>query len=373
MTAARSVTGAGWASAARWMGLVLRGGSDFRCEEGGTPAGTRMNVPLEGGWAAAARKMSAAVSKEKVDAGSQTHGIFRPRAGLVGVSGLLGWRIERLCGRVTRARDDHLSGQCGLADRSCAQGLLVDPYLSEFGPAPDENDPDPILVPDQAQIDARIHRADYILITHGHPDHMLDAPYISNKTGAVIICTGSHANIARAYGVPEDRLIVVLGGEDYQFEGFSLRIMPSLHSPLFGKRYNNDPQYNGNTPAGLKAPLHASAYVEGGSLAYLLRIGGHRIFIHGSMNYIENEIQNLRPDIAMIGANKSRTENYDYAGRIMRALGNPPIVLPQHWVHGAPISAESLENVRQFAAEIKAASPATRVVIPEYFKAMQFR
>ncbi len=91
------------------------------------------------------------------------------------------------------------------------------------------------------------------------------------------------------------------------------------------------------------------------------------------MNFIENELQNLRPDIAMIGAGKSRTENYDYAGRIMRALGNPPIVLPQHWVHGAPISAESLENVRQFAAEIKAASPATRVVIPDYFKAMQFR
>jgi L-ascorbate metabolism protein UlaG (beta-lactamase superfamily) len=269
-------------------------------------------------------------------------------------------------------------GNAGWQIEAAHKVILVDPYLSEFGPAPDENDPDPILVPDQAQIDARIHRADYILITHGHPDHMLDAPYISNKTGAVIICTGSHANIARAYGVPDERLIIVLGGEDYQFEGFSLRIMPSLHSPLFGKHYNNDPRYSGNTPAGLKAPLHESAYVEGGSLAYLLRIGGHRIFIHGSMNFIENEIQNLRPDIAIIGAGKSRTENYDYAGRIMRALGNPPIVLPQHWVHGAPISgapigAESLENVQQFAAEIKAVSPTTQVVIPEYFKALQFR
>jgi L-ascorbate metabolism protein UlaG (beta-lactamase superfamily) len=264
-------------------------------------------------------------------------------------------------------------GNAGWQIEAAHKVVLVDPYLSEFGPEPDENDPDPILIPDQAQIDARIHRADYILITHGHPDHMLDAPYISNKTGAVIICTESHANIARAYGVPDERLIVVRGGEDYQFEGFSLRIMPSLHSPLYGKRYNNDPKLNGNTPAGLKAPLHLSAYVEGGSLAYLLRIGGHRIFIAGTMNFIENELQNLRPDIAMIGAGKSRTENYDYAGRIMRALGNPPIVLPQHWVHGAPISAEALENVHQFAAEIKAASPATRVVIPEYFKAMSFR
>ena len=264
-------------------------------------------------------------------------------------------------------------GNAGWQIEAAHKIILVDPYLSEFGPEPDPNDPDPILVPDEAQIDARIHHADYILITHGHPDHMLDAPYISNKTGAVIICTGSHANIARAYGVPEERLIVVLGGEDYQFERFSLRIMPSLHSPLFSKRYNNDPKYYGNTSAGLKSPLHESAYVEGGSLAYLLRIGGHRIFIHGSMNYIENQIQGLRPDIALIGANKSRKENYDYAGRIMRALGNPHIVLPQHWVARSPISADALDNVRQFAAEIKAASPATQVVIPEYFKAMQFR
>jgi L-ascorbate metabolism protein UlaG (beta-lactamase superfamily) len=264
-------------------------------------------------------------------------------------------------------------GNAGWQIEAAHKIILVDPYLSEFGPDPDPNDPDPILVPDQAQIDARIHHADYILITHGHPDHMLDAPYISNKTGAVIICTGSHANIARAYGVPNERLIVVRGGEDYQFDGFSLRIMPSIHSPMYSKRYNNDPNYTRDTPAGLKAPLHESAYSEGGSLAYLLRIGGHQIFIHGSMNYIENEIQGLRPDIALIGANKSRKENYDYAGRIMRALGNPPIVLPQHWVAGNPISADALDNVRQFAAEIKAASPATKVVIPEYFKAMQFR
>ena len=264
-------------------------------------------------------------------------------------------------------------GNAGWQIEAAHKIILVDPYLSEFGDQPDENDPDPILVPDQAQIDARIHHADYILITHGHPDHMLDAPYISNKTGAVIICTQSHANIARAYGVPNERLIVVRGGEDYQFDGFSLRIMPSIHSPMYDKRYNNYlQQYPANTPADLRAPLHGSAYVEGGSLAYLLRIGGHQIFIHGSMNYLENEIQGLRPDIAVIGAGKSRTENYDYAGRIMRALGNPPIVLPQHWVHGSPISADALDNVHQFATEIKAASPATKVVIPEYFKAMQF-
>jgi L-ascorbate metabolism protein UlaG (beta-lactamase superfamily) len=268
-------------------------------------------------------------------------------------------------------------GNAGWQIEAAHKTILVDPYLSEFRDQTQESELedqelDPILTPDKDQIDARIHHADYILITHGHPDHMLDAPYISNKTGAVIICTASHANIARAYDVPNQRLIIVRGGEDFQFDGFSLRVIPSLHSPLWGKHYN-DTMWASNTPPGLKAPLHASAYGEGGSLAYLLRIGGHEIFIHGSMNFIENEIQGLRPDIAVIGAGKSRKENYDYAARFMHALGNPAIVLPQHWVSGnPPISKDALDNVQKFAAEIRDASPATKVVIPEYFKPIQF-
>src|SRR5579871_6462479 len=140
-------------------------------------------------------------------------------------------------------------GNAGWQIEAAHKIILVDPFLSEFGAEPDDNETDPIVKPDQAQIDAHIQKADYILITHGHIDHMLDAPYISNKTGAVIICTQSHANIARAYGVPEERLIVVLGGEDYQFDGFSLKIMPSIHSPLWNKRYNNHFDYTGTTPA----------------------------------------------------------------------------------------------------------------------------
>jgi hypothetical protein len=34
---------------------------------------------------------------------------------------------------------------------------------------------------------------------------------------------------------------------------------------------------------------------EGGTLSYLLRIGGHEIFIMGSMNYVERDLTGLRP------------------------------------------------------------------------------
>src|SRR5258708_727409 len=100
--------------------------------------------------------------------------------------------------------------------------VLVGPFLTEFqsnrearpgqvdeppGPAPGDT-----VAPDAEGIDAKIHRADYIFITHRHGDHALDAPYIAKKTGAVILGTETVANLARAYDVPDAQLITVRGG-----------------------------------------------------------------------------------------------------------------------------------------------------------------
>jgi L-ascorbate metabolism protein UlaG (beta-lactamase superfamily) len=214
--------------------------------------------------------------------------------------------------------------------------LLVDPYLTQFKPGgmgpTDLNDKsDPLLDPDAAEIDKHVSRADYILITHSHSDHLLDAPYIATKTKAVIIGTDGTARLARVRGVPNDQTIVVKGGEDYDFSSFSLRVIPSLHSPLLKKRYNNY-SFAGVVPKNLKAPLHESVYAEGGTVIYLL-IGGHEILIMGSMNYIEREVTltGLRPDIALVGSGPSRKELTDYTGRLMRALNCPAKVLLTHW------------------------------------------
>lgn len=263
--------------------------------------------------------------------------------------------------------------------------ILVDPYVSEFQAQGTDNPQitadDPIATPNTAQIDAHIHKADYILITHGHDDHMLDAPYISKKTGAVIICSESAANIARAYGVGEmstpentdlakikaQKLIVVRGGEDFQFDGFSLEVIPSLHTPLFDKRYN-DGYWADSTRPGLKAPLHESDYAEGGTFVYLLRISGHQIFIMGSMNYIEREVTGLRPDVAIIGAGSDRKGIYEYTSRLMQALGDPPVVFPTHWDdYGIKPRADALKLLGSFTDEVHAASPKTRVIVPDYF------
>jgi L-ascorbate metabolism protein UlaG (beta-lactamase superfamily) len=252
--------------------------------------------------------------------------------------------------------------------------VLVDPFVSRF--ALDESgaepSPDGIVAPDTAAIDARIRRADYILITHGHWDHMLDAPYIARRSGAVIIGHETAANIARAYGLTEANIITVRGGEDFEFGRFTLRVIPNLHSALYEKRYYSRTGYpgSGNAPAGLRPPLRRSDFVEGGNLAYLLRIGGYQVLIMGSMNYVEREMQGLRPDVALVGANRSRHEIYDYTGRLMRALGEPSVVIPNHAdaPGDQPFLGPMARNVEAFEKEVKAASPTSRVLIPSWFE-----
>ncbi len=255
--------------------------------------------------------------------------------------------------------------------------ILVDPFLTQFarwtnsaadaaGPVPDA-----LYPADTALINRHVTRADYILITHGHSDHALDAGYISRKTGATIVGHETAANLARAYGVTDSSLITVIGGEDYEFGDFSLRVIPNIHSALDKKHYyNNTRGIVGTAPRGLRAPLRRKDYVEGGNLAYLLRIAGHEILIMGSMNYIEREMVGLRPDIALVGANSQRLEIHDFTGRLMRALGRPALVIPTHAdAYGDPKpSAAALADRTRFQREVAAASPSSRYLFPKWFE-----
>ena len=257
--------------------------------------------------------------------------------------------------------------------------ILVDPYLSRirhalYEPSPPPGDSrrvftdDDTVAPDSAAIDAHITRADYVLVHHSHFDHVMDVPYIARKTGATVVGHESVTNVMRVYGLPEDKLITVRGGEDYEFGAFSLRVIPSLHSALNNKHYF-DP---GVIPRDAKAPLRFRDLVEGGSLSYLVRLGGHEILTFGSMNYIEREMEGLRPDVALVGANRGRLQIHDYTGRLMRALGFPPLVIPTHWDNlFLPYEASQepwLQHAKVFADEVKRASPRSAVLIPKYFQ-----
>jgi L-ascorbate metabolism protein UlaG (beta-lactamase superfamily) len=264
--------------------------------------------------------------------------------------------------------------------------VLVDPYLSRirfsgrsFGVAvaPDVPGdrrrmfgPDDALVSDTAAIDAHVKRADFILISHSHFNHCMDMPHIALKYKAAVIGTESTANVARAGGVPENQLITVRGGEDYEFGALSVKVIPSLHSALNNQRYFE----SAVIPRDVKRPPRLKDYVEGGTLSYLIRMGAHQILVICSMNYIERELVGLRPDVVLVPAAKPRLEIHDYTGRLMRALGSPPLVIATHWdLQSAPYGApqdEQLEQAQSFVKEVKAISPNARVIVPRHFDAI---
>ncbi|TDR93527.1 MBL fold metallo-hydrolase [Enterovirga rhinocerotis] len=263
--------------------------------------------------------------------------------------------------------------------------ILLDPYLSRvrfqgrrYGPhdATDiPNDPRPVVRLDEsapndtATIDRHVPKADYILLSHSHFNHAMDMPYIARRTGAVVIGTESTCNIAANGGVPDEQIHAVRGGEDYEYKTFSLKVIPSLHSALSCKLYKDFgtvPQKDG--------PLQLDEFVEGGTLAYQIRIGGREILLFGSMNYIEREVEGLRPDVVFVASAPPRLEIHAYTERLLRSLGRPRLVVATHWDdQGLPFGAsqdKALAQTDAFIREVKAVSPDSEVFVPPHFQTL---
>jgi L-ascorbate metabolism protein UlaG (beta-lactamase superfamily) len=73
-------------------------------------------------------------------------------------------------------------GHASLGIEVGGKNIIIDPYISAN--------------PKAAHIDIQSLKADYILLTHAHGDHILDAEAIAKRTGATIV---SNAEIAGYY------------------------------------------------------------------------------------------------------------------------------------------------------------------------------
>ncbi len=260
--------------------------------------------------------------------------------------------------------------------------VLVDPYLSRLnygeGGHPDDDRPafsrEDLAWTDTATIDAHISEADFILCTHSHFDHLGDVPYIARKTGAKVIGHETAITILRTYGIPDEQLYTVKGGEDYQFADFSVRVVPGLHSALNEKHYYDSRRYDETTE--LRAPLRINQFIEGGSLNFLARFQRHTVLAMGSMNFIEREFQGLQPDVLLAGVNGSRLGLYDYDRRLLTATGFPPVVAPAHWdnfryPYGFPQDENYQRNVVPFIEAVRTISPGSTVITPLHLETVR--
>lgn len=253
--------------------------------------------------------------------------------------------------------------------------VLIDPYISrvKLGTGPgvsaedsrkmvDRSEP---FVSDTLLIDSLITKADFILAHHSHFDHLADVPYIAKKTGAKVIGTETTCNILRAYGIPNEQLYPVRGGEDYQFENFSVQVIPSIHSALNDKHYLDSRTYT-EVP---EAPLKVSEFIEGGSLMFLARFAKHTVLTMGSMNFVERELVGQKPDILLAGVNRSQMGLYKYNERLLAVTNYPKFIIPTHWDNfRLPYRFSQQSAVDQklvpFREDVKRLSPKSKVIFP---------
>ncbi|WP_165968085.1 MBL fold metallo-hydrolase [Saccharopolyspora elongata] len=229
--------------------------------------------------------------------------------------------------------------------------LLIDPYLTRQKYAGPDGRMDmryPLEVNSRIidwVIDDHLGGApEFILLTHGHWDHLADVPSLLNHpkwTGQRIRVLGgeTHLNLVRAMGIPVAReadLVLVTGGEHLRFPlrspeqprpAYTIEVFRSLHSQLGG--YGFAPA--GTLTAPPKKPTTVGELVEGGSLGYQVTVGDRLrvMFLSGTANFVEREVAGARPDVLVLGSSGNAAV-HDYFERVLEALGWPRIVVPCH-------------------------------------------
>ncbi|MFB9681866.1 MBL fold metallo-hydrolase [Streptosporangium vulgare] len=250
--------------------------------------------------------------------------------------------------------------------------FLVDPYVTRFdaGLAAGAFKPATRLTVDTEAVGRHAGTPKVVLVTHSHWDHFNDVPHIATSTGARVVGTATTCNLALAFDVKSGLLSPVKGGEVLDFGDYVVEVVASLHSR------NADysmafPGVRLTRPE--RKPETISDLPEGDTLAFQVTVkGGPSVFFMGGSDFVERNLTDLAPDVAMIPTTSS-SSTYDYVPRLLRALDMPRVVVPVHWdnfevaLRNPPQTDEkSRKSLAEFVAAVRKVSPRTKVVIPDY-------
>ena len=133
-------------------------------------------------------------------------------------------------------------GQNSLSIEVAGKHLIVDPFISGNPLSKDK-------------VDINSLKADYILITHAHQDHILDVETIARNTGAIIV---SNYEIAIYYQARGFKAHPMNHGGNWKFDFGNLKYVNAVHTSSFPDGSN------GGQPGGFVIEgEHKNIYIAG--------------------------------------------------------------------------------------------------------------
>lgn len=176
--------------------------------------------------------------------------------------------------------------------------ILIDPFIA--------NNP---KYPKTFELPSKIH---YILLTHGHGDHISDAAPVAKKHGSTVVAVYELAAYIGGQGV-QNTMGIGHGGT-VQLDDVAVTLVDARHSS--GAQDENGVHYVG---------------IAGG---FVLEVAGGPVLYHAGDTCVFGDMQLIRelhkPQIAMLPIGGHYTMGPKEAAVACRLL-EPDVVLPIHW------------------------------------------
>jgi L-ascorbate metabolism protein UlaG (beta-lactamase superfamily) len=171
-----------------------------------------------------------------------------------------------------------------------------------------------------------VERLSAVFVSHSHVDHVLDAPVIADRTGAVLAGSASTRQVQVGYGFADRPFVELTPVEPVAFGAFTVTPVLGRHSP--GDRVP------GRIEAPVRLPARAREFRTGETWSFHIAHPDGAVLVHGSANFVPGALAGLRADLVYLGVGAAGRATEEWREEYWRATVTATgarYVRPVHW------------------------------------------